>query len=181
MKAKLAHTTELPLVSLHKAVLDMELREWWIRGSEAAWEQVPYRLEPDKETLPTLGRGAGPALGVVVMGSGGGTAFQLQGWTVEEGQSKRDQGIKGIQCHHSTDMYQASTGWGHLDKLRRKKGIRKVLFLRGSWTGGRGSWTKSKRATYCLFPIMEKSLHDGQCTRHLTCTVVFSSHMETPL
>ena len=57
MKAKHAQTTELPILSIHKAMLDMELWEWWIRGSEKTWELVPYGLEPDEETSANPGAG----------------------------------------------------------------------------------------------------------------------------
>lgn len=62
MKAKLAHTTELPLMWLHKAMLDMELRVWWIRGNETAWELVLMGWSQTKKHLPSLGRGSRPAL-----------------------------------------------------------------------------------------------------------------------
>lgn len=71
MKAELAHATELPLVLLHKAMLDTEIREWWIRGRGRAEQWVPYKLEPDKETPAEPRRGTG------LTGGWGGECWEL--------------------------------------------------------------------------------------------------------
>lgn len=123
MKAKLAHTTELPLMWLHKAMLDMELGVWWIRGNERAWELVPYGLEPDKETP------AKPGEGIKACHVGEPLSSRAEHWKRGSPRDTKESKSSNFVTPQTSIMYLlVHARWRHLDRLwRNRDELEKVL------------------------------------------------------